>query len=250
MSGSDQTVMVMLTVLLVTTAVIVGTFAVGLAGIWKKRLHRKAVRPLGSDGHEFTAPFLFDRPTRWMAVKCSNLQKVQNALGLHNATPCPLSEGFSRLGEHKLFISPPMKGWILVVGSSLPDVSDDVDKLYHFLMKIAGELGSVQYFSANRALSHHAWVRIENNRVYRAYGWAGETVWNQGERTAAEKELELKCHDYCDNPLPYPFTARDSHVSNTEKVMQLAARWSIDPMAVNNQNLRASFGIAGELSRR
>ena len=243
--------MVMLAVLMVTTAVIVGTFAVVLAGIWKRRSTRKAARNAFAEScSEIIAPFLFDRPTRWMAVKCSNLQKVQNALGLHNATPCPLSEGFSRLGEHKLFISPPLKGWILVVGNSLPDVSDDVDKAFRFLMRVAGEVGSVQYFAANRVLNHHAWVRIENNRVYRAYAWAGETIWNQGERTAAEKELELKCYEYCDNPLPYPFTARDSHVANTEKVMQLAAKWSIDPMAVNNQNLRASFGIAGDLSRR
>ncbi len=242
--------MVMLAVLLVTTAIIVGTFAVGLAGIWKKRGARKVARNAFAETSEFTAPFLFDRPTRWMAVKCSNLQKVQNALGLHNATPCPLSEGFSRLGDHKLFISPPLKGWVLVVGNCLPDVSDDVDKAFRFLMRVAHELGSVQYFSANRVVNHHAWVRIENNRVYRAYAWAGETIWNQGQRTAAEKELDLKCYEYCDSPLPYPFTARDSHVANTEKVMQLAAKWSIDPMAVNNQNLRASFGIAGDLSRR
>ena len=241
--------MVMLTVLLVTTAVIVGTFAVGLAGIWKRRRSSSRANAF-SDHHDLSVPFLFDRPTRWMAVKCTNIQKVQSAIGLHNPTPCPLSEGFSRLGEHKLFISPPVKGWILIVGNSLPDVADDVDKVFRFLMKVASELGSVQYYSANRVLSHHAWVRVENNRVYRAYAWAGETLWNQGERTAAEKELELKCYEYCDSPLPYPFTARDSHVSNTEKVMQLAARWSIDPMAVNNQNLRASFGIAGDLSRR
>jgi hypothetical protein len=243
--------MVMLTVLLVTTALVVGTFAVGLAGIWKRRSLQKSIRPeTPFEKNELTTPFLFDRPTRWMAVRCSNPQKVQMALGLHNPTPCPLSEGFSRLGDHKLFISPPVKGWILVVGNSLPDVADDVDKLFRFLMKVANDLGSIQYFSANRVLNHHSWVRIENNRVYRAYAWAGETLWNQGDRTAAEKELELKTYEYCDNPLPYPFTARDSHVANTEKVMQLAARWSIDPMAVNNQNLRASIGIAGDLSRR
>ena len=240
----------MLTVLLVTTAVIVGTFAVGLAGLWKRRSARKATPfDLQNDAQE-SAPFLFDRPNRWLAVKCTNIQKVQNALHLNNPTPCPLSEGFSRLGEHKLFISPPVKGWILVVGNSLPDMNEDIDKLYHFLMKAASELGSVQYFSANRVLSHHAWIRIENNRVYRAYAWAGETLWNQGDTTAAERDLEMKCYSYGDAPLPFPFTARDSHVANTEKVMQLAARWSIDPMAVNNQSVRAAFGIAGDLSRR
>jgi hypothetical protein len=249
-SGSDQTVIAMLTVLLITTAAIVGTFAVGLAGFWKRRTARKTqtTEPL-PDGNDM-APFLFDRPARWLAIKCSNLQRVQDALGLNNPKPCPLSEGFSRLGDHKLFISPPLKGWVLVVGSSLPDLTEDVDQLYHFLMRVAGELGSVQYFCANRVLSHHAWVRIENNRVYRAYAWAGETLWNQGERTAGEKELELKCYEYGDSPLPFPFTARDSHVANTEKVIQLAARWSVDPLMVNTQHLRPAFGITGDLSRR
>ena len=239
----------MLTVVLVTLATIIGTMAVGRIGTWKNRVFRKphfAAHPEISD----LAPFLFDRPNRWLAVKCANIHKVQAALGLHNPTPCPLSEGFSRLSEDKLFISPPVKGWILVVGNSLPDMSEDIDKLYHFLMRIAGELGSVQYFTANRVLNHHAWARIENNRVHRAYAWAGETLWNQGDRTAAERELEMKCYEYGHAPLPYPFTSRDSHVANTEKVIQLAARWSIDPLAINNQNLRAAFGITGDLSRR
>jgi hypothetical protein len=238
----------MLTVLLITTAVILGTFAVGLAGVWKKRTQRKRAH-LEQDLHESAAPFLFDRPSRWIAVKCANIQKVQAALGLNNPRLCPLSEGFSKLNERKLFLSPPIKGWILIVGHSLPDVAEDADKVFRFLMRIANELGSIQYFSANRVVNHHAWVRIENNRVYRAYAWAGETLWNQGDRTAAERELEMRCYNYGDAPIPFPFTARDSNVANTDKVMQLAARWSVDPIAVNNQNLKAAFGIAGDLSR-
>ena len=239
----------MLTVVLVTLATIIGSIALGRIGVWRKRLFRKTSFA-GSTEISELAPFLFDRPSRWLAVKCANIHKVQAALGLNNPTPCPLSEGFSRLGEDKLFVSPPVNGWILVVGNSLPDMGEDIDKLFRFLMRVAGELGSVQYFTSNRVLNHHAWVRIENNRVHRAYAWAGETLWNQGARTAAERELEMKCYDYGHVPLPYPFTARDSHVANTEKVIQLAARWSIDPLAINNQNLRAAFGIAGDLSRR
>jgi hypothetical protein len=239
--------MVMLTVLLVTTAVIVGTFIVGLAGVWKRRGSKRASLAESSETEDPSA-WYFDRPGRWMAVRCSNILKVQTALRLHNPTPCPLHEGFAHLHERKLFISPPVKGWIVVVGNSLPDPADDVDKLYHFLMRTARELGSVQYFNTNRVLNHHAWVRIENERVYRAYAWAGETLWNEGDRTAAERELELKAYDYGDAPLPFPFTARDSHAANNDKVMQLAAKWSVDPMAITNQ--KAALGIAGELSRR
>jgi hypothetical protein len=238
----------MLTVLLITTAVILGAFALGLAGVWKRRVQRRqAARE--TEIQDNSAPFLFDRPNRWIAVKCANIQKVQTALGLNNPRLCPLSEGFSRLQERKLFLSPPIKGWILIVGNSLPDAADDVDRLFRFLMRIANDLGSIQYFSANRVLNHHAWVRIENNRVYRAYAWAGETLWNQGDRTAAERELDMKCYGYGDAPLPFPFTARDCNVTNTDKVMQLATRWSVDPMAVNNHALKAGFGIAGDLRR-
>jgi hypothetical protein len=241
----------MLTVLLVTTAIIIGAFAVGLAGVWRKRRQRKRLQAGEYESIiETPATFLYDRPNRWIAVKCANIQKVQAAVGLHNPKPCPLSEGFSRLSERQLFISPPVRGWILVVGNSLPDPAEDVDKLYHFLMKIAHELGSVQFFSANRVLNHHAWVRIENNRIYRAYAWAGETLWNQGDLTAAERDLELKCYEYGDTPLPFPFSARDTHLANTDKVLQLAGRWSVDPMVVNNQTPRAALGIAGDLSRR
>lgn len=133
------------------------------------------------------------------------------------------------------------------MGNSLPDITDDIDKLYIFLMKVAHEVGSIQYFSANRVLNHHAWVRIENDRIYRAYAWAGETLWNQGDFTAAERELDLRCYEYGSAPLPFPFTARDANMANTDKVMQLASRWSIDPMAINSQNLKATLGIAGDL---
>lgn len=237
----------MLTVLLVTTAVIVGTFIVGLASVWKRRNSNRSLPSQAPEPSEISTRF-FERPNRWMAVRCSNILKVQAALGLHNPTPCPLHEGLAHVHEHKLFISPPVKGWIVVVGDSLPDAADDVDKLYHFLLRTARELGSVQYFNADRVLNHHTWVRIENAKIYRAYAWAGETLWNEGEQTAAERELELKAYDYCDAPLPFPFTARESYVANTDKVMQLAAKWSVDPMTITNQ--KATLGIAGDLSRR
>ncbi len=237
----------MLAGLLLTTTLLGSALAVGLTGFWKHRALRRRVTEPPVD---YAGPFVFERPNRWLAIKCSNLQKVQKALRLHNAAPCPLTEGFTRLNESKLFISPPLKGWILVVGSSLPDAADDIDKLYHFLMRMADQLGSVQYFSANRVVGHHTWVRIENNRVYRAYSWAGEILWNQGETTAAERDLELKCYSYGDAPLPYPFSARESHAANTDKVTQLAARWSVDPLAVNNHGFPAALGITGDLSRR
>lgn len=237
--------------MLLITSVVVGAFLVGLADHFRRRksggYFSSRFQPQDS-GSELFIPFLFDRPTKWLAIKCGNIVKVQTALSLDNPTPCSWTDGFSKVNDRKLFITPPVQGWILVVGQGLPEPAEDIDDLYHFLTKLARQLGSVQYFHANRVFNHHAWVRIENNQIYRAYAWAGETLWNQGELTAAEKALELKCCAYGDAPLPFPFSARESQSNNTDKVLQLAARWSFDPMAVNSHNLKASLGIVGDLS--
>src|SRR5262245_20211437 len=71
---------------------------------------------------------LFIRPSSWLAVKSRNLRAVQSALGLHNAKPCSWIEGLA--SDEKLFIAPPVKGWIIVLGSALPEPSDDVDACF------------------------------------------------------------------------------------------------------------------------
>ena len=59
----------------------------------------------------------FLRPACWLAVKSRNVLAVQSALGLRNVKRCSWLEGLA--GEEKLFIAPPVKGWILVMGSGL-----------------------------------------------------------------------------------------------------------------------------------
>src|SRR5215467_13300116 len=114
---------------------------------------------------------LLGRPGRWLAIKSHNLRTVQSALGLHNPKPCSWLEGLA--ADEKLFIAPPVKGWILVIGSGLPDPSEDVDVCFRFLLDISRKLGQVQFFSASPILHHHAWVRADRGHVQRAYAWAG-----------------------------------------------------------------------------
>jgi len=192
---------------------------------------------------------LFSSPPRWLAVRSGNPYVVQAALGLHKPTPCSWEEGLSAAQESKLFISPPINGWILVIGSRLPDPSDDVDACFQFLTALSRKIGQVQFFSLNRVVNHHAWVQMQNGQVFRGYAWAGKTVWNQGRKTAAETELGLRCYEYAQTPAPTPFSQPDPLHQNTERVYQLARRWSIDPAAVDLRRVRESPGITGELSR-
>lgn len=253
MTGSDHSIIAILMMILLGTSIMGGAVLFFLIG---RRLRRQAANePTGPE--EIPTPgahpiFLFERPQRWLAVKSADASRVQQALGVHNPTPCSWVDGFSKMAERRLFISPPVKGWVLVIGSGLPDPCEDADVCFHFILALSKALGSVQMFSVNRVLHHNAWIRAENDRIYRAYAWAGQTLWNQGEMTAAEKAVGMTCEPYGGEKLDFNrilFLPQKCQYTNCERVWQLAARWSLDPMAIDWQNQPSSYGISGEISQ-
>jgi hypothetical protein len=201
--------------------------------------HWKTPVVLELPNHTFCAR----RPTAWLAIKSKNPKEVQTALGLHNPKPCSWNDGL----EQSLFIAPPVQGWILVLGSGLPDPSDDIDVFFRFLLELSRKLGHVQFFHASPILHHHAWAKADRGRVIRAYAWAGRTLWRQGDMTTAEIDLDVRCFDYSDSPpaLGQP----EVFAVNVDKVPLLAGRWSVDPGLINEHLLQQAKGIAGDTSR-
>jgi len=185
------------------------------------------------------------RPASWLAIRTPNPQAVRAALGLDHLTPCPWIEGLT--GGHGLFIGAPVNGWVIVTGSGLPDPGNDADECFRFLTGLSRKLGHVQFFLAEQVLQHHAWVRVENGAVTRAYAWTGETVWNQGAKTAAEADLGMKCLSYGEQLNARSAAAAKWMAGNVAKVPLLAARWSLDPARINVRHLRKhADGIAGD----
>jgi hypothetical protein len=187
------------------------------------------------------------QPVVWLAIHSSNPQAVQTALGLTYPMPCPWTEGIA--GEHELFIGSPINDWIIVTGSGLPHPGHDVDRCFHFLIRLSRVLGRIQFFMANPVRYQHAWARVENGVVTRAYAWVNETVWNQGLKTTAEIELNMKCYSYgqdaeMDNP-----SIEENVSANVAKVPLLAARWSFDPMNISGILHYPANGIAGKSSK-
>jgi hypothetical protein len=179
------------------------------------------------------------RPASWLALRSVSPEAVQNALGLHRIEPCSWTDGLA--GGHEFFISPRVNGWVIVTGVGLPNPTEDVDATFHFLTALSRQLGHVQYFYASRRRCHHAWARLDDGCVTRAYAWAGETVWNQGGETIPEIEVGMKLFSYADDSA----TLQEVE-TNFAKVPQLAARWSLDPAAVRMNAFHQSIGIAGE----
>ena len=178
------------------------------------------------------------RPVCWLAIRATSPEAVKGALGLYRATPCSWAEGLS--GSREFFISPRVHGWVIVTGIGLPHPGDDVDATFLFLTALSKKLGHVQFFHADRFLNHHAWARLDDGCVTRAFAWTGETVWNQGNPTLPESETGLNLPDYGE------FASDADARRNVQKLPQLAARWSLDPAEVKLKSARESIGIAGE----
>jgi hypothetical protein len=162
------------------------------------------------------------RPANWLAVRSVESEAVRAVLD----------------GKGKFFISPRVNGWVVVTGPDLPNPGDDVDACFLFLTALSRELGHVQFFHAEKFSAHHAWARMDDGCVTRAYAWAGETIWNQGAKTMAESALGMKCSGYGESP-ETNFDAMTENVSaNVEKIPLLAARWSIDPAVLRRESPR------------
>ena len=137
-----------------------------------------------------------------------------------------------------------MNGWVIVSGPGLPGPGEDVDECFRFLLGLSRKLGHVQFFYAEPFSAHHAWARLDDGCVTRAYAWTGETVWQQGALTMTERELGLKCFNYGDEAGNGLWISGEAVAANVEKVPRLAARWSLDPATLPGRD-----SCTGESSR-
>ena len=153
-----------------------------------------------------------------------------DALNLKNRQPANWASGIRQAyGLKKVFVTPPVQGWTLVVGLALPDAGDSrhPDRCTPLLRNLSRQLGEVQYFGTHRVGEYHAWAKAENGAITRAYAYVGEegvTLWNTGPQTTEEKALG--------------FAFDDNKSPNEEDVMKIAGKWSINPQKLETMNLK------------
>lgn len=175
----------------------------------------------------------FPMPSRWMAIRTTNTALVREVLNVANRPLIAWSEALAHCRSRELFVSQPVDGWTLVIGAGVPDPAQDVDAAYRFLTRGSAALGELHFYSADRVLNFHTWARLDDGRVTRAYGWAGETLWNEGRMTLEEKLLGLRCRSYAEEPAPMHYGDIPPELHNTERVILLSRRWSIDPVVAS-----------------
>jgi hypothetical protein len=228
-------------------------------------------------------PQPFGYKISWFAVKASDPAAVLNALEVGAATPTNWASGIAAAyGDDWVFVSPPISGWVLVVGSSLPyptnethhDIGSRFDQLFSRLMT---RFDDVQFFGSHRVVGFVTWARALAGKPVRIFAYADEVMANVGEQTAEAAKLGfanlggLSPSDALDEMFRIADEqhaeeealvatglsrrearakvlqgARDAIPDETD-VVEFAGLWSIDPIVLDHQDHPLGLGLAARL---
>ena len=234
-------------------------------------------------------PESFGYKVSWFAVKASDAAAVIGALELKDAVPANWTSGlaaanpetFSSDGDRWLFVSPPLNGWVLAVGSWLPyptweehhDIGAKFNTMFALLVT---QFDEVQFFGSHRVSEYCAWARAVNGEPVRIFAYGGEVLMNLGDQTpeeaklglpnlsglslsdaedrifSAAEEMDAEQEKLVESGLSqdeaYERAHNGRHAFPTEDdVVQLAALWSIDPTHLSEEGHPFGLGLAVRL---
>ncbi len=190
--------------------------------------------------HDLPVPF--GPKTAWLALATKDTKAVATALDLRRARDATWAEGIEAACRGKVFVTPPLADWTLVVGTALfpPDRTDAF--LKPLLERLSLQFKDAQYFCTLQPIELHVWARAQKGQLVRGYGWLGEkvlTLWDEGVPTKSERYLGLRLKDG---------RSPTGTVADENAVLQLASLWSIDPSSLSEEYKEQVMGIRGSLT--
>lgn len=201
------------------------------------------------------SPCDFGRKASWLAFQTTNSHAVITALALTDIRASDWKHGIRSacgLGYKPgiVFVTPPIKGWTLVVGGvAYLHTTGDGDHCTPILLKLGNTFSDIQYFGSDRQVDFSAWARVVNGDMVRAYSYMADTglMINAGLATPEERALGFgKFGDDQTEPLRFRRRGRSCVVSPSEDdVLNLAGQWSINPTLLSSLELEPSLGWVG-----
>jgi len=200
-------------------------------------------------------PCSFGYKMSWIAIKTQDVHKVLATLDLSHVVSSNWQSGIGTvyhedLGENRIFVSPPVKGWVFVVGLALPHPlgARFVDKWTPLIEGLAAEFQEVQYYFTYPLIDFYAWARVLKGRISRAFAISDEgVIVKRGRISAGEKSLALKMFelrgvrdlegDAGGEIVLYP---TETHV------MRLAGLWGLDPTQLAESGAEPGLGYIGQ----
>jgi hypothetical protein len=188
-------------------------------------------------------PCAFGCSMGWLAIRSRSPETVIEELRLIDPRPCNWNCGIGsvyddRLGASHVFVTPPVQGWVFVVGLPLPHPVGRgfVDKCTPLLVDLGGRFPEVQFFFSYPSIDFYAWARVRDGRLVRAFAVTDEgIVWNKGRTSKEERGLGLKLFELRGVQGRKGDAGGELILHPTEDhVMRLAHRWSFDPTTLED----------------
>lgn len=215
---------------------------------WRRR--RKAAAPLvvtpprePEISEEPDLPLPFGYKSIWLTVPSSSSKDVLDALGIEHSRVSSWRSGLHAAASGQVFVTPPLDGWVAVVGSSLPQIGEDETEraLQEILRRLSGAFGQACYFASHRVVEYHAWAKFVGGDAVREFaylGESGEVLADRGAPTAEEKRsAQVFSVD----------AVEAGRVPDEDSVLEVAAGWCFDPRQTRALAPYPSTGWVGSL---
>lgn len=203
-------------------------------------------------------PRAFGHDMAWIAIRTENTAAVATALGLARMQPANWSSGVgaiydSEISNNLVFVSPPMKGWTLVVAESLPVPAGAafVDKTMPLLRQLASTFPAVQYFAAFPIIDSYAWARFDRGKRVRAFAVCDAgVIWNAGKPSQEERQLGLSFIEIRGIRERHGDLGGELQLYPTEQhVFAISGGWSINPMTMEAVPAPSGVGWVADAPR-
>jgi len=186
------------------------------------------------------SPIGFGYKNEWIAVKTQNANEVADLLNL-KARKCNWSEGVS---SGKVFITPPIEGWVLVLGTELSVFEEEKNLI--ILKKLSLKFDECQAFLTNRIVDYHSWALVKKGELIRAVRYFLEDevpFFIIGEPTKIEQNLKFEFPSIDEVEDESYWEKDDVYFIDEDTVMMIAENWSINPTTLDKRKGIESFGL-------
>lgn len=212
-------------------------------------------------------PQTFGYKVNWFAVKATNPAIVADALEIGSGVPANWESGmnaaYGRINptgkQSWIFVSPSVKGWVFVVGSSLPypvmhttDRHDGIGQKFDALFsRLIHHFNDVQFFGSYRVVGFVAWVRAQKNKPMRVFAYGdGDVYANIGDQTQEEALLSLpKLSGLSPHDASERLFSKSTKLPDENDVLRLAEQWSLNPANQLESDIPMSLGLVIELPK-
>jgi len=195
-------------------------------------------------------PVPFGHRTAWYAVRADDAKAVAASLHLSDVHSSDWSAGTKAAldwNDGDVFVTPPIRGWVLVEGAVLMSDTDRDRRFENHLVRLSDEFGEAQYFASARVSDAYTWARAKGGYLDCMFEWADGQMHRQGNAKQVEEQVGLKFFDaasaaardsgyYKRTDLSYP---------NEEDVLKVATAWSLNPMKVETFPEAGTSGFVG-----